>query len=94
MKKLTALAVALAFAGISPVQQTQSGSSQGQYSTSGPKHYSGANKIGFETRLNACLCSKLSVFLEKVSGIYFYINSHAYPSHRSWKYGQEIPFKA
>jgi len=39
MRKLTALALALAFAGISPAQQTQSGSSQGQYPTGGPKHH-------------------------------------------------------
>jgi len=39
MRKLTALAVALAFAGITFAQQTQLGSSQGQYPTSGPKHY-------------------------------------------------------
>ncbi len=39
MRKLTALAVALAFAGITFAQQTQSGSSQGQYPTSGPKYH-------------------------------------------------------
>jgi Spy/CpxP family protein refolding chaperone len=39
MRKLTALAVALAFAGISLAQQAQSDSSQGQYPTGGPKHH-------------------------------------------------------
>ncbi|MFZ8785701.1 hypothetical protein [Thermocrinis sp.] len=39
MRKLTALALALAFAGITFAQQTQSGSSQEQYSTGGPKRY-------------------------------------------------------
>ncbi|MFZ8864054.1 MAG: hypothetical protein ACO2PP_26605 [Thermocrinis sp.] len=39
MRKSAALAVALAFAGITFAQQTQSGSSQGQYPTGGPKHH-------------------------------------------------------
>jgi hypothetical protein len=39
MRKLTALAAALAFVGITFAQQAQSGSSQGQYPTGGPKHY-------------------------------------------------------
>lgn len=39
MRKLTALAAALAFAGISLAQQAQSGSSQGQYPTGYPKHH-------------------------------------------------------
>ncbi len=39
MRKLTALAAALAFAGISLAQQAQSGSSQGQYPIGGPKHH-------------------------------------------------------
>jgi len=39
MRKPTALSVALAFAGITFAQQTQSGSSQGQYPTGGPKHH-------------------------------------------------------
>ena len=39
MRKLTALAVSLAFAGVTFAQQTQSGSSQGQYPTGGPKHH-------------------------------------------------------
>ncbi|MFZ8784691.1 hypothetical protein [Thermocrinis sp.] len=39
MRKLTALALALAFAGVTSAQQAQSGSSQGQYSTGGPKHH-------------------------------------------------------
>jgi len=39
MRKLTALAVTLAFAGITFAQQAQSGSSQGQYPIGGPKHH-------------------------------------------------------
>jgi Spy/CpxP family protein refolding chaperone len=39
MRKSAAVAVALAFAGITFAQQAQSGSSQGQYPTGGPKHY-------------------------------------------------------
>ncbi|AHE96775.1 hypothetical protein THERU_02930 [Thermocrinis ruber] len=39
MRKLTALALALAFVGISPAQQAQSGSSQGQYPIGGGKQY-------------------------------------------------------
>jgi Spy/CpxP family protein refolding chaperone len=39
MRKSAALALALAFAGISFAQQAQSGSSQGQYPTGGPKHH-------------------------------------------------------
>jgi hypothetical protein len=39
MRKLTALAVALSFAGISPAQQAQSDSSQGQYPIGGGKQY-------------------------------------------------------
>jgi hypothetical protein len=39
MRKLTALALALAFAGISPAQQAQSDSSQGQHPIGGEKHY-------------------------------------------------------
>ena len=39
MRKLTAVALALAFAGISFAQQTQSGSSQGQYFIGGGKKY-------------------------------------------------------
>jgi len=39
MRKLTALAVSLAFAGINLAQQVQSDSSQGQYPTGGPKHH-------------------------------------------------------
>jgi len=39
MRKLTALAVSLAFAGITFAQQTQSDGSQGQYPTGGPKHH-------------------------------------------------------
>jgi hypothetical protein len=39
MRKLTAVALALAFAGISSAQQTQSGSSQGQYPIGGGKKY-------------------------------------------------------
>ena len=39
MRKSAAVALALAFAGITFAQQTQSGSSQGQYPTGGPKHY-------------------------------------------------------
>jgi|YNPMSStandDraft_1061717.scaffolds.fasta_scaffold92302_1 hypothetical protein len=39
MRKLTALAVSLAFAGVTFAQQTQSDSSQGQYPTGGPKHH-------------------------------------------------------
>jgi Spy/CpxP family protein refolding chaperone len=39
MRKPTAVDLALAFAGITFAQQAQSGSSQGQYPTSGPKHH-------------------------------------------------------
>ena len=39
MRKSAALALALAFAGIISAQQAQSGSSQGQYPTGGPKHH-------------------------------------------------------
>jgi len=39
MRKLTALAVSLAFAGVTFAQQTQSDGSQGQYPTGGPKHH-------------------------------------------------------
>jgi len=39
MRKLTALAVALAFAGITFAQQAQSDSFQGLYPTGGPKHH-------------------------------------------------------
>jgi len=39
MRKSAAVALALAFAGITFAQQTQSGSSQGQYPTGGSKHY-------------------------------------------------------
>jgi len=39
MEKLTALAVALAFVGITFAQQAQSGSSQGQYPIGGGKQY-------------------------------------------------------
>jgi hypothetical protein len=39
MRKSAAVAVALAFAGITFAQQAQSDGSQGQYPTGGPKHY-------------------------------------------------------
>jgi Spy/CpxP family protein refolding chaperone len=39
MRKLTALTLALAFAGITFAQQAQSGSSQGQYPIGGSKHH-------------------------------------------------------
>jgi hypothetical protein len=39
MKRFLILTTAFVFAGISPAQQAQSGSPQGQYPTSGPKHY-------------------------------------------------------
>ena len=39
MRKLTALALAFAFAGITFAQQAQSGSSQGQYPIGGGKQY-------------------------------------------------------
>jgi len=39
MRKLTALAVALTFAGITFAQQAQSDSFQGLYPTGGPKHH-------------------------------------------------------
>jgi Spy/CpxP family protein refolding chaperone len=39
MRKLTALALAFAFAGITFAQQAQSGSSQGQYPIGGGKHH-------------------------------------------------------
>jgi len=39
MRKPAAVALALAFAGITFAQQAQSSSSQGQYPIGGPKHY-------------------------------------------------------
>jgi len=39
MKRFLVLSAVFVFAGISPAQQAQSGSSQGQYPTGGPKHH-------------------------------------------------------
>jgi hypothetical protein len=39
MKRFLILTTAFVFAGISLAQQAQSGSSQGQYPTGGPKHH-------------------------------------------------------
>jgi hypothetical protein len=66
MRKFLALTTALVSTGVSPASKHNRMVLGNKILLVVPNTTRSAiNKIGFETRLNACLCSKLGVFLKK-----------------------------